>query len=373
MRPVSDKFLETLRGSHAATVQAFVVSAGQTGVSPTGTEVQVFDGNVEMDLNADIRSTLDLVTDGLNQFPDNASDLFVPYGSNEVFVRRGILFGGGAIEWVSLGYFRIFSVEQADAPKGAIRIAGQDRMAGIIDGRLLNPVQYPSTTQYGDVVAELVQEIYPWATIEWDDATETAVLGRSVIAEEDRYDFLNELIKSLGKMWYWDYRGILVIKDVPDSDDPVWEVNAGENGVLVGQAREISREGVYNAVKAYGEALDTEAPPSAIAYDNNNDSPTYWNGPFGKVPRFYTSPFITTTAQAQTAATALLKQKLGLPYSVNFASVVNPALEPGDAVTITNPAPEVHVIDRLTVPLAATDVMTADTREQTLVVIGEDS
>jgi hypothetical protein len=35
------------------------------------------------------------------------------------------------------------------------------------------------------------------------------------------------------------------------------------------------------------------------------------------------------------------------------------------------PGAEVHVIERITVPLAVTEAMSADTREQTLIVIGE--
>jgi hypothetical protein len=376
MRPVSDKFLASLRGSHSAVAQAFVVATGQTGVSPTGTEVPILGGDVQLDANAAIRSTLGLDTDGTGTFPDNASDLFTPYGDYELFIRKGLYFGGGAVEWVSMGYFRPNDVEQDNAPDGPLRIAAQDRMAGILDGDLLAPIQFASTAKYGDVVEDLVQEIYPWATIEWDDGTYLDPLGRSLIADDEvdasRYTFLNDLVTSLGKIWYWDYRGVLVIKDLPPQDEPVWEVNSGENGVLVSRARSISREGVYNAVVAYGEALDDVAPSRAVAIDNSPASPTYFYGSFGKVPRRYSSPFITTDAQAKSAAEAILRQNLGLPYNVNFRSIVNPALEPLDAVAVTlNAFSETHVLETLAIPLRADEAMTATTREQTLVVIGE--
>jgi uncharacterized protein DUF5047 len=333
MRPVTSKFLTSLRGSHNAQVEAYVVDPGQTGVSPTGTEILILDGDVQLDSTSPVRSTLELVTDGTGMFPDSASDLFAPYG-NELFIRRGVAYGGQSFEWVSLGYFRINATEQDNAPNGPIRIQAQDRMIGIIEARLLAPIQFAATETYGDVVDYLVQEVYPWATVEWDDLTDTDALGRAVIAEEERYDFLDDLITSRGKIWYWDYRGVLVIKDVPDPDDPVWEVDAGENGVLISLARDLSREGVYNAVVATGEALDTATPSTAVAVDNNPDSPTYYYGDFGKVPRFYSSPFITTDAQALTAAESLLKKKLGLPYNVDFSTVPNPALEPWDPIAV---------------------------------------
>lgn len=370
MRPVSQKFLNALRGSHSVVSQAFVVAAGQTGVSPVGTEIPILSGNIALDASAAIRGTLDM--DTLGKFPDNADDNFAPYG-NEVFVRRGIVFGGGSTEFVSFGYFRIHSVEQNSAPLGSLRIAAQDRMAGIVKARLLNPKQFTATTTYGSVVSQLVQEVYPWATIQWDDSQRLNPIARSLIAEEERFDFLDDLVKSLGKIWYWDHRGILVIKNQPSAANPVWSVNAGANGVQLSLSRELSREGVYNGVKASGEGLDTATPASASVVDNNPSSPTYWYGDFGKEPMYYSSPFITTNAQAKTAATAILKTHLGLPYSVDFTSVVNPALEPWDAVSVTalNEKSQTHVLENITIPLSADQAMTAATREQTLVVIGD--
>jgi len=271
MRPVSDAFLEALRGSHKAAFQAYVVAAGQTGTSPTGTQVPILRGDVQVNAKADVRSTLSLTTDGVGTFPDNASDDFAPYG-NEIFIRRGIEFGGGAVEWVSLGYFRIRSVEQDEAPDGPIRVAGQDRMSGIIKARLLEPIQFPAATSYGTVVSTLVAEVFPWVTIIWDDTTDTDLLGRAVIAEQDRFGFLDQLITSKGKIWYWDHRGILVIKAVPDPADVVWEANAGAGGVLTSLSRDLSDEGVYNGVVASGEALDTTAPPRGVAVDDNPGS-----------------------------------------------------------------------------------------------------
>jgi hypothetical protein len=370
VRPVSDRFLSALRGSHRAVSQAYVVAAGQTGTSPAGTELAVIGGDVQLDASADIRATVALTVDGTGAFPTAAGDLLAPYG-NELFVRRGIAFGGGAIEWVSLGYFRINSAEQDDAPDGPIRLAGQDRMGGIVKARLIAPVQFASTDTYGEVVDQLVTEVYPAAVIEWDDTTDTNPIGRALICEEDRFGFLNELVTGLGKIWFFDHRGHLVIKDVPDPGDPVWDVDSGENGVLIDMGREISDEGVYNAIVVTGEALDTEAPPSAVAYDNNPDSPTYWEGDFGKVPRFYSSAFITTDGQAQTTANALLRTTLGVPYNVDFQVIANAALEPWDPITVRlHNRAETHVLNRLTVPLTAEQAMTAETREQNLVVIG---
>lgn len=372
MRPVSAAFLAALRGSHRIVTQGFVVAPGQTGTSPDGTELAVIDGDVQLDATADVRGTLAMLVDGTGAFPHNSSADLAPYG-NEIFVRRGIAFGGGRIEWVSLGYFRINSCGQDEAPDGPIRIAAQDRMGGLIRGRLTSPRQFAATDTNGAVLEDLVLEVYPAAVIEWDDTADTDPLGRSLICEQERWQFLNDLVTGLGKIWFWDHRGHLIIKNQPDPGAIVWDVDSGTNGVLIELAREISDDGVYNAVVASGEALDTEAPPTATAVDANPDSPTYWDGAFGKVPRFYTSSFITTTEQAQMTAAALLRSVVGVPYSVDFQAIVNPALEPWDPIRVKlRGRRETHILTQLTVPLVAGQSMTAQTREQTLVVIGSE-
>jgi hypothetical protein len=171
---------------------------------------------------------------------------------------------------------------------------------------------------------------------------------------------------------FWDYRGVLVIKDPPDATSPVWEASAGRDGVLVTLQRSLGRDGVYNAVVATGEALDDTPPSYGVAYDLDPASPTYWNGPFGKVPRFYNSPLLTTDLQAATAAESLLAQSTGLPYAVDFSQIPNPALEPFDPVRVVYPVDrlstphrksETHILVRLGIPLTPNGVMAATTRK----------
>lgn len=364
MRPVTERFLRTLTGSHRMVAEARLVAPGQTGVDPDGTTIPINSGHVKVDGKAAIRSTVDLTTSA-DLWPTSSSDLLVPYGGTELWVRRGIEYGNGVREWVSLGYHRLWSVEQDDAPLGEIPVIAQDRMAGIVDATLTAPQQFSAATTYGTVVSSLVEDVYPWATVEWDDDSDVRTLGRALIADGSRWEFLNELITGLGKIWYWDHRGILVIKSPPDPTSTVWAVNSGRGGILAKLARDLSREGVYNGVIAVGEGADTATPVRALVVDDNPASPTYWGGPFGKVPREIRSASITSLSQAQAAAEADLLKSRGLPYNVNFGSVPNPALEPYDQIRIRYPGrSERHMVDNLVVPLVAEQAMSAVTREQ---------
>ncbi|MEV6693364.1 DUF5047 domain-containing protein [Micromonospora sp. NPDC051196] len=370
MRPVSAEFLRTVCGSHRMVMEARVVAPGQTGVAPDGLLLDVQDGDVQLDGTADVRSTLDMTVVGAGLWPTRPSDPLAPYG-NEIHIRRGIRYSAGRTEWVSLGYHRIDTPAQDQVPDGPIRISGQDRMAGIKDSRLVAARQYRVGSTVGAVVEHLVREVYPSAVIEWDDDTSGTVLRRSLMVEQDRYEFLHELVTAHAKIWYWDHRGHLVIKSPPPSTAPVVTVAHGPGGVLVRLARELSREGVYNGIVVTGEGADTVIPARAVAVDNDPSSPTWWYGPFGPVPDFYASPFIVDDGQARAAASAMLAARLGTPYNVDFSMVPNPALEPWDPVRVTFPGrSEVHVIERLTVPLTASGEMTATSREQTLINIG---
>lgn len=375
MVPVSPAWTRTIVGSHRALFRATVCDTFQSGTSPTGTRIAIVDGDVTLDGTAAVRGTLDLTTLGISaqgvaMWPERADSTLVPYG-NEIFIERGIQYTDDLVEYKGLGYFRIDDTGQNAPPDGPIRISGSDRMAGIVDAKLLAPRQFGSGTTLGAIVAELVGEVYPDATIEWDDASNLIALTRALVCDFDRHAFLDKLIRSIGKVWWWDYRGILVIKDLPSSTAPVWDIHAESGGVLLRVARRLTRIGVANAIVARGEALDSIDPPRGVAIDANPLSPTYFGGRFGPVPGFITSPAIQTKAQAEAAAETELRRRIGLPHNMDLTATPNPALEPYDPVSVRVPRSgrQTHVLDRIRIPLSDRAGMTAATREQTAVLI----
>lgn len=369
---------ELTSGSHAVSFEARVVEFYQEGDDPTGTEIPIVGGDVNMDATADIFASLNLTTAGEMAgkllWPQRATDLLAPFG-NEVFVRRGVQVDGQVI-WVPLGYFRIGTPQQANAPEGEISITGLDRMAGIIIARLLSPRSFLSNRTVHSVFDELVHEVYPAATILFDDPlVEFAQIGRLIEVEESRYDTLRELADSYGKIMYWDTSGILRIESAPDPQTPLWTFAAGRrNGVLIQASRTLSSEGVYNCLVVTGEGASDEVEPvRAVVVDNNPNSPTYFYGKFGPVPKFYSSPLITTEAQATLAGTSMLRRSLGFPYNVDFTISPNPAVRPWDPTRIMFKGGklEIHVIDQIKIPLDAQTAMTGRTKEQTLMAIEE--
>lgn len=361
MRTVTTTFTGAILESHQLAVTATVIDT-----NGNETPVDIIDGTVTLDQTAAVRGRCDLtlVDDGtLDLVPDTATSLLVPYG-NEIRVSRGITYPDGTSELVSLGLFRIQDAQVDDTPAGLqIRIAGLDRAQRVIDARFEEPYQVAAGTNYGTAITDVLEAI--WPDIETDFTT-TALTTPSLIAQEgdDRWQFAQDMATAISMRLYFDGDGVCVLR--PDAQgDPVASLAEGTSGVLLSAGRRWTREGTFNRVIATGENTGETAPARGVATDDNPLSPTYYFGPFGRVPRFYSSPFLTTDAQAAAAALTVLNKELGTTEQVNFGTLVLPHFEPGDVVTITRARAAIdedHVLDTLTIPLTADASMTGQTR-----------
>lgn len=344
MYPVSDLFLQTLRDSHAIEHR---VDAYRAGVL-TLANVPISDGSVNVDSGSQIRRTLSLKIADPALDPGNDPDaVLAPYGA-ELHVRTGIRFPNGTIEWVPLGWFRVEQV--AISSSDTLALSASDRAAYIKDARFSVLASVTSNTIPTEI-ARLITTARPGTVV--DDLTGSTAATPNVFWEQERWPAINDLADAIGADVYFTPEGDAVIAPVPAIDDPpVWWVDAGETGVMIESATETTREGTYNAVIASGEAAET-APVTATVVDDNPSSPTYYDGPFGKKPYFYTSPFITTTAQATSAAQAILDRVRGMSRQLTLTSVPNPALEGGDVIRVrfADGSVETHLVDAFSIPL----------------------
>lgn len=365
MRTVTAAFQAAVVESHQIATRA-VVSDGTTD-----TTVPIVDGTVTLDQRAATRGRLDLTlapddTSDIELVPDSPTALLAPYG-NEIQVSRGITYPDGTSELVSLGIFRIEDTETVDTAAGQqVRVTGMDRSKILIDARFEEPYQVASGTNYATAIEDVLTAGYPTIETSFTATSRTTPL---LIAQEgdDRWAFAQQMAQAIGMDLYFDGDGVCVLvpSSTLSSGSAVIDLVEGEGGVLLDASRRWSRQSTFNRVIATGENTGEGAPARGIATDDNASSPTYYYGPFGRVPRFYASPFLTTDAQAEDAAAAILARELGTTQQVSFGAIVNPALEPGDVARITRARSgidEDHVIDALTIPLSAGGVMTGSTR-----------
>ncbi len=360
MQALSDTFFAAIRAPHMLATLAIVTP-------PTGDPVvvDVNDGTVTIDRTADQRRRLDLTLADPSLYPESPLDVVNVYGS-EVTVWRGVEYADGAVELASLGVFRIQDVSRS-VPDQTVALTGWDRSMQIVDQRLLHPNTFSSQLAT-DLIQGLITGVYPDAAFTITTADATTIPKHSV--DRDRWAEVQRVAQVIGCEVFADENGDWVIQDTPDptTSVPVWQVDAGPGGVLIGTQDTVTRDGAPSIVVAIGETVSGNNPPVVSAsphgYDNDSTSPTYYLGSFGAVARFYSSPHIRTQAQANRVADAQLADHKGVTRTISFDAVVNPALDVGDAITVTHPdgLSELHLIDALTIPLGPSGVMTGETR-----------
>lgn len=352
MQAVSARFLAALREPHVVVVEVDVLPAAGGPAVP----LPIVGGVVRADRTAQVRRTcsIALAASTVRELAD------LPFGAY-LDVRRGIRFGDGTTELVTLGHFRVDGAG-ASAPAADGGLETSDRMAQVRDEPLYAPFDAGGAIASARIV-ELVQAVFAGLP------THVSTVGEPVLADVtysgDRAQAVAELATSIGADAYFDVDGELVVAPSPDLSSPaVWAVDAGEGGVLIGQADALDRAGAANGVFVRGQASAEVAPIEVIVVDSDPSSPTRWGGPFGRVGHVIESTAIQTVGQATAIATDELARRLGLTRTLSLTSAPNPALEPGDVVEVTlaDGTVELHLLDRVTIPLDVVGAVQLETR-----------
>lgn len=353
-------FLEAIRYSHRLAIRAVVYPTN----GDAAFELPLEDGSVTQDRTADVRRRCDLQISDATLYPDSPTDPVNVFGA-EVTVERGITLAGGARMMAMLGRFRLEDAGRS-IPAGSLQITGWDASRQVIDERLLKPRRMAQATGVA-VIELLISEVHSGVTFDLSGLTDTATIIPKHMVDRDRWAEVKRIGQLLAAEVYPTEANVWRIADVPDAqnDPAVWDIDAGATGVLVSVDHSVTREGACNIVVVTGEDSGGDADAAyGIARDTNALSPTYVNGSFGQVARFFSSPHVKTDAQAARVAAAQLRDHLGLARQVSFTAVPNPALEVGDSIRLVLPdgSSEKHVVDTLQIGLGPSGTMTGSTR-----------
>ncbi|MFE9886883.1 DUF5047 domain-containing protein [Streptomyces scopuliridis] len=346
--PPSSRFLPALSQSHVPYTEVQLIR--------TDGVVQVLDhtgGSVTATRGSAVRRTCTVTVPDTSLIPVRPVDQLAIYGAR-LRILRGIRFPDGLVESVPLGEFRIDSVE-GDPDFGPVTINGSGLEAIVADDRFTAAYSTRGGTAAVTAITGLIQATLPAAVIV--NRASDATLGTTTWdAQGDRWAAVQACATAIGAEVYADADGQFVIAELPDiATAPIaWAVDAGTGGVLISANRAYSRDGMYNVVVASGENTeDNVAPVSATSMDDDPTSPTYWAGPFGRVPRFYSSSLLVTPSQCAAAAAKLLRDAVKPAATVSVEAAPNPCLEPGDVIRVTygNGDRELHQIQSLTLDL----------------------
>lgn len=350
MQEASAEFLTILRESHVVACRADLYIGGKLTVR----DLHIIGGSVTASRKNNVRRTCDMTV---------ALDPWLDLPEIDIYWSRIQLYYGievqpGKPEMLPVGRFRVNDFGRAR--RGVVDVTGTSFESFVIDDKFPMPRKPRTGVSTIATITTLIRETmgptYPVRVI----ATKDKNVVMTAPWERERWEAITMLADSIMAEVYCDPIGVFVIADKPNfakiaSASPVWRVNEGEDGVLVSVAVKRTRDSVYNSVIAFqSNTAEGKAPVWAEVRDMDKYSKTYWNGPFGHVPRFYANPNFRTKAQCESAARGMLAESIAEKRTVSFTSVPNPALEPGDIVRISmlDGTMENHVIDQLNMPLA---------------------
>ncbi|MFI1830674.1 DUF5047 domain-containing protein [Streptomyces sp. NPDC020412] len=330
MYPVSERFLQALSGSYSPITQATLFRAD--GIVE---QLAIIGGTVTVDRSQQSRRTCSITFADLSLIPRTAAAALATFGAR-LRISRGVRLGEDR-ELVSVGVFRVDSIS-GDIDTGPVTFTGKSLESFIADDRFTAPYR-ASGTAVGAITA-LIQRSAPGSAIDSARAVDAPIGPRSYDVEGDPWAAVTEIGTTIGCEVYCDADGVFVVAPLPDiaTTTPVWTIAAGHGGAYIQANRGMSTEGVRNGWLVRGENTESNvAPVSALVVDNDPGSPTYWSGPFGRRPGFYTSPTITTTAAATAAGTLKLRASVAPNATADISTLPNPALEPGDVIRVVYP------------------------------------
>ena len=346
MYPVSDRFLARIAESHTPITQVllFLTDGRVIDVPHTG-------GSVTVDRGQAIRRTCTVTIDDPSLIPRTPTDQLATYGAR-LRVARGVEYGDGSQELVPLGMFRLDSVD-GDVSVGPVTLQGKALEAAVADDKFITP--YTATGTVVGAITALIQRTLPAADV-ISQITDIPIGSRAFDIQADPWAGCQEIAAAAGAEVYTNADGVFVISTLPDilTTTPVWAIEATEGGVYVKANRGMSSDGVKNGWLVSGEnTADNVAPVSALIVDDDPGSPTYWYGPFGRRPDFYSSSTLTTTTACQAAGKLKLIQSVAPNSTGDISSLPNPALDPGDVLRVTHEdgTRELHQAASFSVPL----------------------
>ena len=213
---------------------------------------------------------------------------------------------------VSLGRFLIMSVEPGPS---TVRVTGKSLLQRLEEDRLTEPM---APDPAGSMVSELRRLVGSRMGLIIDPA-----LGDypcpSMTWGESRIDAVYEIARAWPAVVREGGDGILYVS--PPTPDPTsrpdLRLSDGAEGTVVGVAASVTRDKIYNRIVARGQESSDEGSPSFQAVADQMTGPLRVDGPYGVVPRFFSSPLITSVAQAKSTAEAMLadavRKKIKVP------------------------------------------------------------
>ncbi len=298
---------------------------------PRGYEIRLWRG-VELRATRAEAVQTDYLTDGTDYLTGDGelligdSTLLSVYGI-DVAVSRA---------WCSLGVYAIQDCQIDDSSGKAVTVvSGDDLSRRVADAGLADHIHWTTADTLETVVASMIQVAVPHLTFRASGATHSAPLVTHELGA-DPWKICTEAAKAVGyEVFVTDFD--VIWRPEPDlaTSEPVATISDGNDGVWVEGTLAESLQGTFNEWPVTGSNGSNTAEFSATAVDDDPGSPSS-RARIGRRP----APVerleqVDSQAKADAASEGLKVANKGIVQTITVSTWPNPALEVGDAVTVS--------------------------------------
>lgn len=349
-------------------------------------DLPVETGSITMAWGESDRSNGTLVVTDPELFPAlNEGSPIAPYGA-ELIIKTGVRYSDHDEELVQMGVFPIWSIRGSEKGGHISSLTYHDR-SKLVDGmHSIAGKDYSGWLVQAAITDVLTQAaaFYPGTGVEWSvnfhPSLANFLLPGGTMFNEGRWAFASKLAKRMGAILHFDRQGDVQVRPVPGIahdellSSGIYVVNTGHHplpgytsqvgAVLIDAERQIDRSDIYNGVVVKGStAQGAGSQPFYLATDDDPNSRTYWDGPFGKNALPLDMNELTTTGQCEIAAKAELRKLTGAQKGIQLIQVGNPALDPWDVLRVdySSGQQELHMLTSYTYDFK-TALMTGPTK-----------
>ena len=376
--PPTDFYLDALREAHEGHLRVRLYSAG-TLIGPllvSSCSLSI-DGRAETWRTANLSVGVDFWESETREWLEQAN-----VQTGEVRIDHGIsLHPGMEPVWVQLARLRIDSLNMSLLAAGR-SITAYDR-ALLLSEHVLTGEAFPLNATYLVLINRLLHETLPSETLTVHSSvstTKTPAPGKSLAMGANRLTEIQSMASALDAYFVNLPSGGFYLGPLERMNDPtgvapivpVWDVDDGENGVLVDLAQSFARAEQYNGVGiTFTPNADTTTtdwiPVTRWAFDLDPDSPTYFHGPFGKRTIIFDEEYdhLPSVAEATAVAIRKLGEYTGATRGLAITAIYNPLLQPGDQISVTFPETnevETHIVESVGLSLGGASTMSIETR-----------
>lgn len=344
-----------------------------SATEPAISNIPIESFNLTVDRLSDIRRTceLNIVSEELLaelKAGFGAGGSLEPYGG-EIRIRHGMVVADTLNEiTVPIGVFHVEHLKYED-PGARMSFELVDR-AMVIKRKLYGFPRNGGGQGALDVIKHPITDLLPYAPLVFDGDVLTFIIPGGVTHRGDMLQVVQQTAESLGAEFFFDVVGNARLTKVPVltssfSGAPDWEIDTGDEGVLVSANHSVTRTDTYNRVLVIGvNPSPTTAAVYADVQDNDPGSPTYYYGPFGKHDLWIDDNTLTTYDLCLTRANTELENHKGLSRNVSLRALSNPALDAGDIIRVTyaDGSKAFHLVDSYTMDHAGN--MSINTRTE---------